>query len=113
MMRLSAALAAMRYRVTAIHAVRAIDSARSLARDRPLAMIVSLDGTESAAEIDSLVAAAPGTRFLLLAPDMRSHAPVARILNALHVAGVQHDESPLVTIATLVALLARAAERVE
>ncbi len=107
MMRLSAALASMRYKVTAIDALRAIDAARSFAEGGALSMIVALDGSENVLEIRSLLGAATGTHFLFLAPEMPPRAPVARILNAYGAAILHHDEAPVVVVSTLVALLSR------
>ena len=107
MMRLTAALAGMGYKVTAVDAVRPIDTARSVGLRGPLAIIVSLDGSENVVDIRSLLAAAPQTRFLFLAPQMPPRAAVARILNA-HAAAILHqDEAPVVAVSTLVALLRR------
>jgi hypothetical protein len=97
----------MRYKVTAVDSLRAIDSAPPVARSRPLAMIVSLDGSENVVEIRSLLIAAPDTRFLFLAPQMPPRAPVARILNAHAAAILQQDEPPIVVVSTLVALLSQ------
>ena len=112
MMKLTAALAGMRYKVTAVDARRAIDSAQSIAPRRALAMIVALDGSENVVEMRALLAAAPSTRVLFLTPQMPPRAPIARILNT-HGATMLHEaEPPVVIVSTLVALLSRQPDEV-
>ena len=113
MMSLSAALAGMRYKVTAVDARRAIDAAEPLARRGPLAIIVSLDGSENVVEIRSLLMAAPDTRFLFLASQMPPRAPMARILNAQGATILHQNEAPVVIVSTLVALLSGERPRAE
>ena len=114
MMRLTAALAGMHYKVTAVDARRAIERAQWVVERQgdPLAMILSLDGSENVVEIRGLLTSAPRTRFLFLAPQMPPRAPVARIVNAHGAAILSRDEAPVVIVSTLVALLSRQPDEV-
>jgi hypothetical protein len=105
LMDLTAALAGMRYKVVAIDTIRAIRSAERVAERQPMAMIVSLEGTENVAEIRALIRSAPDTKFLFLVPHMPPRAAMARIVNEHGSAILAQDEPPVVVVGTLVALL--------
>jgi DNA-binding NarL/FixJ family response regulator len=109
LMRLTHALAAMRYNVTAAPASRAIDTARRVARRAPDAVVVGLDGDENIAELRALMSASSRTRFVLLLPSMPPRAALSRAVGAHGSAVLARDAAPVVVGATLVALLAGSA----
>jgi hypothetical protein len=71
------------------------------------AAIVFLTGTENVSDLLTLFKANRNAAFLLLTPAMPPHAAVARVVNEHHGAIVSAKESPIVVIATLIALLSR------
>lgn len=105
MMKLTVALGEMRYRVTSAHATRALRRAVQLARLRPRALVVSLDGTENVTDVRELVeTAAP---VLLLSPRMPPRPAMARMVAEQGGAILARGESALVVVSTLVSLLAQ------
>jgi hypothetical protein len=107
LMELAVAFRGTPYEITAVEPARAMPAATRLARRRPAAMVVSLDGKENLAEIRALLSASPLTRFLFLVPGMPPSAALSRVVNASGASILAAAEAPIVVVATLVALLAR------
>ena len=91
---------------TLVHSSDPVDALTRLPMSADVAVIY-LSGQENVGDLLGLFKANPGVAFLLLAPSFPPHAAVARIAG-------QHDgvilpvaESPMVIIATLIALLSR------
>jgi hypothetical protein len=107
LMKLTVALGAMRYRVTSAHATHALRRAVQLARLRPRALVVSLDGTETVTDVRELVETAAPAPALLLSPRMPPRPAMARIVNEQGGAILARGESALVVVSTLVSPLAQ------
>jgi hypothetical protein len=105
LMNLALAFRGTPYEITAAEQTRAIRAAMRFAMRHPAAMVVSLDGKENVAEIRELLSASPRTRFLFLLPQMPPRAALSRIVNTCGAVILSADESPIVVVATLIALL--------
>lgn len=112
LMTLAIALRGLRIRVTAVDPIRPITAAHRTAKRQPAAMIVSLDGDESIVEIREMLLSAPRTRFILLARPVPAPPTLARIVNGHGSTIVSQEESPIVVVATLIALLTEEARNV-
>jgi hypothetical protein len=69
------------------------------------AAVVWLTGRENVAELRLLLAAYPGTPFVLLTRTYPPHAAVAHVVSSYHAAELPDGESPIVVAATLIGLL--------
>ncbi len=105
LMSLTVAFQGTPYEITSVEPVRTMRTATRLAARRPAAMIVSLDGTENVAEMRALLATSPETRFVFLVQQMPPRAALARVVNASGSVILGCRETPIVIVATLVALL--------
>lgn len=105
--RLTAALKGLHVNVTAVQSDDAVAAARRLGRRRPAAIIATLTGDEPTVDVRAMLEESRGTRFILLVPTMPPRAAVARVASANGAVLLDKAEPDIVTVSTLVTLLAR------
>ena len=106
LMRLAVALHGTPDTLTVAESARPLERALELARLRPRAMLVTLDGTENVVDVRSLLSTSPETGFVLVVPEMPVRAPLARVVKEHEGLLVSRRDAPIVVVATLLALLA-------
>jgi hypothetical protein len=92
------------FSVTVVHQTDPVGSLRVPRDGRPSCAIVELDEHASALDLRDLFARCPGVCFLFVAPELPLRHAVARVIRERGHAVVRRSESPLVVVATAVAL---------
>jgi hypothetical protein len=97
------------FSVTIVHETDPVGSLRVQRDDRPSCAVVELDEHASALDLRDLLARCPGVCFLFIAAELPLRHAVARVMRDNGHAWIGRDESPVVIIATVTALLAERA----
>jgi hypothetical protein len=97
------------FSVTIVHESDPVGSLRVQRDDRPSCAVIELDEHASALDLRGLFTRCPGVRFLFIASELPLRHAVARVIRENGHAWLGRDESPIVIIATVTALLAEGA----
>jgi len=97
------------YAVTVAESARPLARALQLVTHWPKAMLVTLNGLENVVDVRALLSSSPGTRFVLIVPQMPPRASLARVVREHGGVILACSDAPIVVVATLVALLAETA----
>jgi hypothetical protein len=93
------------YAVSIAEAARPLDYLLDHRSRQPTGVVVRLAGNENVAAFRAVGAAYPETSFVFLAPRFPPRPAIARVVAQYHGAILRSNESPLTTVASLVALI--------